>query len=71
VWFMNGANKTDGVLPTVNLGWQIQGTGDFNGDAKSDIFWRDNVGNNVVWFMNGTNKTDANSYRATNWEAVG
>jgi hypothetical protein len=30
------------------------GTGDFNGDGKSDLLWRDSSGNVTVWFMNGT-----------------
>jgi hypothetical protein len=29
-------------------------TGDFNGDGKSDLLWRDNLGNTSIWFMNGT-----------------
>ena len=30
------------------------GTGDFNGDGKSDILWRDTAGDVAVWQMNGT-----------------
>ena len=29
------------------------GTGDFNGDGKSDIVWRDTSGNTAIWLMNG------------------
>ena len=29
------------------------GTGDFNGDGKSDIVWRDDSGNTSIWLMNG------------------
>jgi hypothetical protein len=32
-----------------------QGGGDFNGDGKLDILWRNqSSGDNLVWFMNGT-----------------
>ena len=31
------------------------GTGDFNGDGRTDILWRHATsGQNVVWFLNGT-----------------
>ena len=35
-------------------GWTIVDTGDYDSDAKSDILWRDNVGNVAMWFLNGT-----------------
>jgi hypothetical protein len=28
-------------------------TGDYNGDGRSDILWRDTSGNTAIWFMNG------------------
>jgi hypothetical protein len=33
----------------------VQGVGDFNGDGKIDILWRDtNTGALSIWFTNGT-----------------
>jgi hypothetical protein len=49
---LGGAN-----LPAIaDLGWHIDGTGDFNGDGQVDILWRyyGPGGYNCVWFMNGT-----------------
>ena len=29
------------------------GTGDYNGDGKADILWRESAGQNAIWLMNG------------------
>ena len=40
-------------LGNVPATWTVVGTGDFNGDGKTDILWRDTIGNTAIWFMNG------------------
>ena len=36
----------------VDTGWAIQGVGDFNGDKKSDILWRNRASGEVnIWLM--------------------
>jgi FG-GAP repeat len=40
-----------GAVPTT---WSLSLTGDFNGDGKSDLLWRDTSGDTAIWFMNGT-----------------
>lgn len=57
IWFMRGANVRSHVwlsmVPTSD--WQVRGIGDFDGDAKSDIVWRNNnTGTVQIWFMNGS-----------------
>ena len=77
VWFMNGTSFVSGAyLTTVaNTNWEIVGTGDFNGDGKTDILWRNKTtGQNIVWFMNGTtlsNYAELLQVPDTNWEIVG
>jgi hypothetical protein len=43
-----------GSLGNVGTTWNVAETGDFNGDSKSDILWRDTNGNVAMWYMNGT-----------------
>ena len=49
--------------------------GDFNGDGKTDILWRNKgTGQNVVWLMNGTTYSsyaELMQVTDTNWEIVG
>jgi hypothetical protein len=62
VWLMNGsqiigsAQVVNNVGQPVPLGsnWNVVEIGDFTGDGKSDIMWRDsNTGQMVEWALNG------------------
>ena len=60
-WTMNGSQITasqslsmQGVQVSPDASWSIAGVGDFNGDGKSDILWRDASGTLVDWTMNGS-----------------
>ena len=55
---MNGTNVTFvGAVGPFNPGpsWHIKGTGDFNGDGKSDILWQNDRRHAAIWLMDGTN----------------
>ena len=58
LWFMNGTTLVSSTLalpPVTDFNWQIQGAGDFNGDGKAELVWRNYAtGQNVLWFLNGT-----------------
>ena len=71
---MNGyAAKAGAVVSTVTNDWTIVGTGDFDGDGKSDILWRNSNGEVAIWLMNGVAaKAGAVVSTVTNdWTIVG
>ncbi len=58
VWYMNGATRTSSsaFLDNISSQWVVGGVGDFNGDGKPDIIWRNrnaNANNIAIWYMNG------------------
>ena len=71
---MNGATIASSAgLGNVPTNWTIVGTGDFNGDGKSDLLWQDNLGNTAIWLMNGTAVTSTGGLGnvPTNWSIQG
>jgi serralysin len=61
-WLMNGSQITSsqnltsqGQAVTPDASWAVVGTGDFNGDGKVDILWRQSsTGTLAEWLMNGS-----------------
>ena len=60
-WTMNGSqiassqNVTLGGNPVApDASWSVAGIGDFSGDGKSDILWRNVNGTLIDWTMNGS-----------------
>jgi hypothetical protein len=58
IWMMDSFSIIIGsgpIYPVSDLNWQVVGVGDFNGDGKADIFWRNtSTGENAIWLMQGT-----------------
>jgi serralysin len=52
---MNGSQIVGGgSTPNPGNYWSIAGTGDFNGDGRTDILWRGQGAEVVVWEMDGS-----------------
>jgi len=67
----NGANAS--IFVPAN--WQVVSVGDFNGDARDDILWRDANGQLTEWLgtSNGgftDNSASASTFVPTNWHVV-
>jgi hypothetical protein len=53
---MNGTNIiAHAPVADPRPSWHVAGTGDFNGDGKSDILLQNTDGQVSIWEMNGTN----------------
>ncbi|WP_081420239.1 FG-GAP-like repeat-containing protein [Pseudoxanthomonas sp. Root630] len=77
IQFMSGANILAGTGFTrreANQAWKIVAIRDFDGDGKSDIYWRnDTTGVCHVWLMDGlTVRSDTRVYTEANlaWKVV-
>jgi hypothetical protein len=77
LWQMNGSTTiSTGLLApysAVDSTWKIYGSGDFDGDSKADILWRDVNGSVSLWRMNGANVLSTNfltpySSANNNWQ---
>ncbi|MBF0291313.1 MAG: S8 family serine peptidase [Nitrospinae bacterium] len=82
VWMMNGAKVISNALTSMSAGaytsttgWQAQGIGDFDGDGKSDLLWRDaESGQLAIWTMNGASvvtSATTNVNPSSGWQVHG
>jgi ELWxxDGT repeat protein len=60
-WAMNGSSiisgsavTSGGAAVTPDGSWSVAGIGDFNGDSRKDVLWRNASGETAIWLMNGS-----------------
>jgi hypothetical protein len=70
---MNGTTPATSPVLYTEAGWTIVGTGDFNGDGKSDIVWRrSSDGLVTIWLMNANTQNGWTYFNfGTDWTVVG
>ena len=70
------AGNSANFWTTISTSWQVIGSGDFNGDGRDDILWRDNMGAMTNWLgqANGSfagNHTNFYTTIPTSWQIEG
>ncbi|MEP7005168.1 MAG: FG-GAP-like repeat-containing protein [Sphingomonas bacterium] len=70
------ANNDANAFSSIPTNWHVVGTGDFNGDGRGDVLWRDDAGQLSNWLgkaNGGFTNNDANAFSSvpTNWHVEG
>ncbi|MCA1778547.1 MAG: VCBS repeat-containing protein [Xanthomonadaceae bacterium] len=65
IWLIEGDERVAGSnIPSIGPEWMFAGTGDFNGDGRKDILWRETMpvtGQNRAWLMDGLTRQEGDS----------
>jgi len=73
--FIVQARDSLGVLASKSLSIIVSSSGDYDGDGKPDLLWRNSAnGQNAVWYMDGTTRTGSDflpELADLNWQLVG
>lgn len=54
---MNGQTVTGFAGFGISNAWDAAAIGDYNGDGRDDVIWRNAAGNMAAWFINGSSVT--------------
>ena len=81
VWFLRGTQVVSTQYLSINqvadLGWQVAGVGDIDGDGKADLIWQHAIaGWRSAWLMNGAQVVSTvllsiSQVADTDWQIVG
>ncbi|TDH62416.1 hypothetical protein E2C06_11115 [Dankookia rubra] len=74
LWQMDGLGGAGGgAIAAVDASWSVAGIGDFDGDGRSDILWRDADSSIAIWRMDGTSFLGGGtvSTPGTDWVVAG
>ena len=70
---MNGTAMASSAVIMADANWSATHVGDFNGDGKADLAWRNAAtGQTAIWLMNGTApSSSAVVLSVSQWSVVG
>jgi hypothetical protein len=72
IWLSANSATLRAVTGITTLAWTVAGSGDYNGDGRSDILWRNtSTGANVIWLSATSTTSQAVATLSTAWKAVG
>ena len=72
IWQFTGGNYGWTIWPgALDLTWQIRGVGDFDGNGRSDMLWRNADGSNAIWHDADWRSTQWLTSRDTGWQIQG
>lgn len=73
IWLSANSGTQQAVAAVTDTAWQVAAVGDFNGDVRADIVWRNqNTGSNTMWWGgNSANRQNLTAVTAANWKIAG
>ena len=81
VWLIDASTLTNtgpiitssAAIGTVPTDWKVAGVGDFDGDGRFDILWRQDAGGVALWLMDGVSIRQAIGITTvpTDWQIAG
>jgi hypothetical protein len=70
-WMMDGSAisasadvRSGGAVARPDASWSVAGIGDFNGDGKADVLWRNASGEVAAWLMDGSSIVDSGDLKS-------
>jgi FG-GAP-like repeat len=70
-WMMDGPAisasadvRSGGAAARPDASWSVAGIGDFNGDGKADVLWRNANGEVAAWLMSGASIADSGDLKS-------
>lgn len=73
IWLSANSGTQQAIAAVTDTAWQVAAVGDFNGDVRADIVWRNPAtgGNTIWWGGNSATRQNLTAVTGANWKIVG